>query len=44
MIARLTAALRRIADDDVEPDLKGRADILSGIAYAALIAEERSDG
>jgi len=35
-IERLRAALKRIAEDDVDDDLKGRADILSGIAWAAL--------
>lgn len=37
------AALQRIADDDVDPDLKGRADILSGIAYAALSSHVRGN-
>lgn len=40
-IERLRAALQRIADDDVDADLKGRADILSGIAWAALNATEQ---
>jgi isochorismate hydrolase len=35
-IEQLRAALKRIANDDVDMDLKGRADILGGIAYAAL--------
>lgn len=35
---RLKQALRRIADDDVDRDLKGNAGILSGIAWAALDA------
>ncbi len=33
---RLRAALQKIADDDVDADLKRRPDILSGIAFAAL--------
>ncbi len=36
-------ALQRIADDDVDPDLKGRADILSGIAFAALSSQHRGE-
>jgi hypothetical protein len=39
-IKRLQAALKRIADDDVDADLKGRADILSGIAHAALLNDD----
>lgn len=37
-IKRLRAALQRIADQDVDADLKGQADILAGIAWAALDA------
>lgn len=37
----LRAALQRIADEDVDPDLKGRADILMGIAWAALEHKSR---
>lgn len=40
-IERLQAVLRRIADDDVDPDLKGQASILSGIAWAALKGRPR---
>jgi len=38
-IERLRAALQRIADDDVENDLKGNASVLSGVAWAALNPE-----
>lgn len=35
-IKPLRAALQRIADQDVDADLKGQADVLAGIAWAAL--------
>lgn len=35
-IDRLRAALKRIADDDVAPDLRSNPAILKGIAWAAL--------
>lgn len=41
---RLTEALEKIADDSVDVDVRGRADILSGIAWAALGDKRRSDG
>ena len=37
-IDRLRAALQRIADRDVDDDLRERPDVLAGIAYAALEA------
>jgi len=42
-IDRLTAALERIANDDVDEDLRGRPDILSGIARAALNIHKRGE-
>ena len=35
-IERLRTILQKIADDDVDDEFKGRADILSDIARAAL--------
>ena len=40
-IIRLRAALTRIADDDVDEDLRGQAPILQGIAWAALEWKEK---
>jgi hypothetical protein len=40
-VERLRAALLRIADEDVDPELRGRTDILMGIAWAALEHKSR---